>query len=203
MQFKKVALATTAALSAVFIATSAVDGATAQPAGPATGAHSVIADYHGKKIDLAKGWQGAQVCVEYPDAKVNCYSTVAESDRATAAYRATHAMPAAATKAGVSPQSINDCLSPWVCLWQNVNYSGHKLEWSTPGTKTLGKWGFRDKTSSACNNRPIYGATLTDYRDYLPDPELIVPLGSCLSNFTKISYPYGGNWNDKADALTL
>ncbi|MFE2302298.1 peptidase inhibitor family I36 protein [Streptomyces sp. NPDC059445] len=42
----------------------------------------VVADYNGKKINLAEGWQGAQVCGDDPDTgEAKCWDSVEDSNR--------------------------------------------------------------------------------------------------------------------------
>ncbi|MFE2532831.1 hypothetical protein [Streptomyces sp. NPDC059371] len=53
-----------------------------------------MTDYNGKKINLAEGWQGAQVCGEDPDAgEAKCWDSVEDSNRDAA--DAAHASPSA------------------------------------------------------------------------------------------------------------
>jgi hypothetical protein len=160
-------------------------------AGAATG--PVRADYHGQVIDLADGWQNAQACTEFSNGTVKCYDTDAEARRD---------LPAAPAGT-IGTRASSDCAYRWVCLWQDAAYTGRILRWSAPGTKNLGDWNFRDKASSACNNKAIGGAELDDLRTGLPDPMMFVGVGSCVKDFSKVDYPYGGSWNDKADKLSI
>jgi hypothetical protein len=54
---------------------------------------------------------------------------------------------------------------------------------------------------SGCNNRAAYGAHVSDWRSGW-DSELLMGVGNCY-DFSKQSYFYGGNWNNKADTITL
>ncbi|MFE1286700.1 peptidase inhibitor family I36 protein [Streptomyces sp. NPDC058751] len=55
----------------------------------------VIADYNGKKINLAEGWQGAEVCGEDPDTgKAKCWDSVEESNEDAAGSGEAHASAA-------------------------------------------------------------------------------------------------------------
>ncbi|MFF3884526.1 peptidase inhibitor family I36 protein [Streptomyces sp. NPDC001914] len=61
----------------------------------------VIADYNGKKINLAEGWQGAQVCGEDPDTgEAKCWDSVEDSNRDAA--DAAHASPSTSTSTSTS-----------------------------------------------------------------------------------------------------
>ncbi|MER6362547.1 peptidase inhibitor family I36 protein [Kitasatospora sp. NPDC001527] len=184
-----------------------------QPAGStkATPSKPVIATYKGRQIDLAKGWDGARVCTEVTGGAVYCHDSVAEADAALATIdpalaRATKAAkaaaPAAAANVVLSPQATSDCGSGWACLWEHANYSGSLLRWSQPGTKYLSDWSFRDMASSACVFRSGGDLTVYDDRTLQPDPSVYLWNGNCY-DFTGLSYPYGGNWNDKADYIVL
>ncbi|MER6994331.1 peptidase inhibitor family I36 protein [Streptomyces sp. NPDC000410] len=187
-----------------------------------TRAGSVIATYKGKKIDLAKGWGTAKVCSEYPDLSVKCFDNDAQANADLATYKKAHptafkAAPkgrgditpknaaAGTSKAAYAAAGTPTCNFGWVCIWQDSNYNGRKLQWSEDGTKTLGQYDFRDKASSTCNNDEIGGMSLIDYRNNLPDPEIITSLGGCLRNLADHDYPGvgTGSWNDKADALKM
>ncbi|GAA2231261.1 peptidase inhibitor family I36 protein [Streptomyces nogalater] len=51
----------------------------------------VIADYNGRKINLAEGWQGAAVCGEDPvTGEAKCWDSVEESNQDLAKSKATH-----------------------------------------------------------------------------------------------------------------
>ncbi|MEU2766465.1 MULTISPECIES: peptidase inhibitor family I36 protein [Streptomyces] len=102
----------------------------------------------------------------------------------------------------VGTQAINDCIFGYACVYDTTTWGGRMLKWSASGTKNLSTWDFRDKAGSGCNNRQLGGFRLDDWRTGLPDPSLYVGLDRCV-NFAKVSYTYGGNWNNKADAVTL
>ncbi|MFD7263082.1 peptidase inhibitor family I36 protein [Streptomyces sp. NPDC059874] len=188
--------------------------------------------HKGKKIDLAGSWGTATVCSEYPDLSVRCFDTdeQAQADMAEYAKKDARALPkvpqgrsakigpqteAAKNAAGAAPSGVEaapmaiagtpTCAFGWVCIWEHKSYDGRKLQWSEDGTKTFGQYGFRDQTTSTCNNDQIGGMALIDYRDNMPDPEIITPLGGCFSNLANKDYPgWGtGSWNDRADALKM
>ncbi|MGW1882288.1 peptidase inhibitor family I36 protein [Streptomyces sp. NPDC001970] len=186
---------------------------------------AVIATYKGRKIDLTKGWGTAQVCSEYPDLTVKCFDNDAQAQADMAAYakkdsrvlprapKGRSAMLAPKSPAAKAPDArgtraaaaVTSCAYGWVCVYQDANWKGRKLQWSEGGTKSLGQYDFRDKTSSTCNNDEIGGMGLIDYRNNLPDPEIITPLGGCKSNLANDDYPGigTGSWNDRADALWM
>ncbi|MFC8722583.1 peptidase inhibitor family I36 protein [Kitasatospora sp. NPDC057198] len=180
-----------------------------QSAGPAPAAPSkpVIATYHGKRIDLSEGWAGASVCTEVPGGAVYCHDSLAEADAALpeiapALAEAAKAAPAVRADGLASPQAISDCTAGWACLYEHSDYSGRILRWSEAGTKNLDDWSFRDTASSACVNRSSGGMSVYDERSFLPDPWMSLGNGYCY-DFTTVSYPTGGNWNDKADYVEL
>ncbi|MER5311531.1 peptidase inhibitor family I36 protein [Streptomyces sp. NPDC002773] len=168
----------------------------------------VIATYKGKKIDLSQGWQGAQACSEVPSGEVFCYDTVAQADRALAALapaaeKGRKSAGVAAKETGqLGPTAASDCTYGWVCLWEHSNFSGRRLQWSAKGTKQLSDWSFRDQASSGCVNRDMQGALVYDARTAQLDPYMALGNLGCY-DFTKASYPGGGNWNDKADYMEM
>ncbi|WP_330457982.1 peptidase inhibitor family I36 protein [Streptomyces sp. NBC_00820] len=173
--------------------------------------------YKGAKIDPASDWSGANICVEASeDGTMRCFDNDTESN----AYLAAHAPTAQAragakqalanrtqAKAAVAAQRYSDCPDSYVCLWQDANYSGRRLQWPTyPEAKTrhLDQYSpsFRDKASSAFVNRPQRGVEVYDFRSGLPDPHLFLGAGySLYPDFKSIDYTYGGSWNDRADAI--
>ncbi|MEU3313805.1 peptidase inhibitor family I36 protein [Streptomyces sp. NPDC006662] len=172
-----------------------------------------IATYKGKKIDLSKGWQGAKVCAEALNGQVSCYDTQSEANAALVTENAAVAKRESAigkalgqetpAQAPTGANASEDCSFGWICVWEHSDYSGRRLQWSEKGTKNLSNWGFRDQASSGCVNRYQYGAALVDFRDFMPDPIMVMGAGSCY-DFTRIGYNYGGgSWNDKADAIEV
>ncbi|GCB48599.1 peptidase inhibitor family I36 protein [Streptomyces sp. NL15-2K] len=174
--------------------------------------------YNGEKIDPAGDWEGAQICAEVDeDGTMECFDddTEANSRLASVAPTKEARQGAAAALTGqarqatgsASPLASDDCRNGWVCLWQDSNYRGRRLQWPTYDTsKTrhldIYSPSFRDKASSAAVMRSQRGVTLYDFRSGLPDPRLILASGYTLwSNFSNYDYTYGGSWNDKADAI--
>lgn len=153
--------------------------------------HGVMATYHGETIDLAEGWEDAQICVEFAVDDVRCYEN--ESELAEDAPEA--------SLMGV--RSAYTCPFRYACVWDHVGHQGRRLQWQDRGRKQLSEWKFRDRVSSAYNNRQLYGFVLEDFRKGLPHPKKVIGVTEHLPDLTKVRYPYGGNWNDKADAVTL
>ncbi|MEO3976130.1 peptidase inhibitor family I36 protein [Streptomyces sp. CAU 1734] len=169
----------------------------------------MIAIYKGKKINLARGWAGAQVCTETNSGAVHCFDSAAQADRALATIDPAAAALAKKHKANLRPEVRNSraaaaasCAYGWVCLYEHSNYTGRKLQWSQSGTKNLSDWNFRDQASAGCVNKQIGGALVYDARTGLPDPLMALGNGYCY-NFVTASYPTGGNWNDKADYMEM
>ncbi len=168
----------------------------------------VIADYDGRKINLAKSWEGANVCTELPTGEVHCYDTdeesLADPDLPTQVRKDTR-------KASLqqASDSHHNCAADYWCLYQDANYKGRRLQFSSSGKKDLADYGFRDRLSSVYYwvlRWPLnYGiATIWDSRSWpLHDRQrdLIPPHG--WSNFKNMNYPGGGNWNDKVDVFQV
>ncbi|MFD5088849.1 peptidase inhibitor family I36 protein [Kitasatospora sp. NPDC058406] len=166
--------------------------------------------HRGQKVKTSTAWaQGAQTCVEFAAGDNRCFDSDTEADLATVTFDSARPAPQdgqAANAAGQTPAVVTgtpSCASGWVCLWADTTYDGRKLQWSDAGQKNLVDWSFRDQASSACNGKSQGGFTLFDARDFILDPELILGAGGCNSNFTNVGYPYGGNWNDKADYIQV
>ncbi|MFF3416949.1 peptidase inhibitor family I36 protein [Streptomyces sp. NPDC002698] len=169
----------------------------------------VIADYRGQKIDLSSSWEGANICTELPDGEVHCYDTDEESlaDPDLPAKVREDTLKASKLQAASDPR--DNCASDYWCLYQDPNYKGRRLQFSSSGKKNLGDYGFRDKLSSVyywVARWPLnYGyATIWDSRSGLlhdRQRDLEPPHG--WSNFKNMDYPGGGNWNDKVDAFEV
>ncbi|MFH8796044.1 peptidase inhibitor family I36 protein [Streptomyces sp. NPDC017941] len=163
---------------------------------------------NGQKVDpSSEDLHGAEVCAEVSeDGTMECFDTPEASNTYLARHAPTEASRRGAAEAATA-RRYQDCPSDWVCLWQHADYKGRRLQWPTyPSAKTrhLDQYSpsFRDKASSAYVNRMQRGVTLYDFRTARPDPKLILASGRTLwSNFKNYDYAYGGNWNDKADAI--
>jgi hypothetical protein len=131
-------------------------GAAEKPA-----SQGVIASYHGRAIDLSRGWSGAQICEVWTKTDVRCYATQAEM-------RAAHSKIPAAS--GVTAQAdLHGCpgslFGPeWVCLYEFTSWGGRRLQFKDPGYwQNLDDYGFRDQASSWAKTRAP-GFKLGDYR---------------------------------------
>ncbi|MGY3681536.1 peptidase inhibitor family I36 protein [Streptomyces sp. TE33382] len=102
---------------------------------------------------------------------------------------------------GVGIQALADCTGGYACVFDNTDYTGRILKFIS-GAKNLGDYDFRDKSGSACNNKNSGGFEVTDFRTGLPDPLTYVPLTRCV-RFNTVEYTYGGDWNNKADRISL
>lgn len=150
-------------------------------------AQTVLATYNHKQINLSEGWQGANVCSEESIGNVKCYNIPQGNKRNNS----------------ITPKgSIEDCPYGYACLWDRAGANGHRLQFHDPGARTLGKYHFRDRASSAYNNRPQHGFELTDYRDWQPDPSLIIGAGA-YTNLRNEKYNYNSDesWDNKADSV--
>ncbi|MFC7303209.1 peptidase inhibitor family I36 protein [Streptomyces monticola] len=178
------------------------------------GAPKVDMYYNGGKVDpAADDLSGAQVCTEVSvDGTMECFDTVEESNQYLAAHAPTVASRESAAEMAASEDTVGtlayrDCPANYVCLWQDASYKGRRLQWPTYDewkTRHLDQYSpsFRDKASSVYVNRQSRGIYLYDFRSGLPDPKMLVPGGySIISNFRNVDYPYGGTWNDRADAI--
>ncbi|MFD7553338.1 hypothetical protein ACFV9E_02225 [Streptomyces sp. NPDC059835] len=184
----------------------------------------VIATYKGKKINLtANGWGTAGNCTEFPDLTVQCFDREDEEKAATASYKKAKkgtkdaiadapagrsdltAQSATAGAMAVQVDGDGSGCTPYgaVRLWEHTWYYGRQLTFYSDGSKNLGDYTFRDQTSSICNNDESGGAALYDWRTGMPDPQIITGWVGCLGNLHSYSYPYGGDWGDKADELTM
>lgn len=192
---------------------------------------AVIATHNGKQIDLADGWDGATICTEVAVDDVRCYDdetdelldladespghaaaaraeglaipgALATSDASMRSMRSIR--PAQSADGTVGTQAIGDCTYGYSCLFNTTTYGGRILRFLSAGTRNLDAYSpsFRDMAGSGCNNRQSGGTHVTDFRTGLPDPELYISTGNC-TNFASADYQYGGDWNNKADSITL
>ncbi|MFF1615545.1 peptidase inhibitor family I36 protein [Amycolatopsis sp. NPDC058278] len=141
----------------------------------------VLASYQGTTIDLGKGWADAEVCAEFAVGDVRCFRTPQEF---------------AATTGRFGPAAAEDCPFTWVCLWENINHTGKRLQWNLPGKKKLEDWKFRDMASSAAVHRPQGGATLVNY-SIGPDGRAYLAANGIYSDFRDFG------WNDKTDEIQV
>ncbi|MET8094867.1 peptidase inhibitor family I36 protein [Streptomyces sp. NPDC005236] len=191
-------------------ATATQDPSTQDPSTPAAEpASPVIAEYDGRKINLAESWEGADSCTELPSGEVHCYDTTREA-------QTDPALPASIrkeTRAALATQAVaaapDRCIADYWCLYADADYKGKIIRLSSSGKHDLSEWGFRDKVSSVyywvLRWSLNYGtATIWDYRSgVLHDRQrdMLPPHG--WANFKNMDYPGGGDWNDKVDAFEV
>ncbi|GHF90313.1 MULTISPECIES: peptidase inhibitor family I36 protein [Amycolatopsis] len=142
----------------------------------------VPASYQGTTIDLGKGWADAEVCAEFAVGDVRCFRTPQDF---------------AATTGRFGPAAAEDCAYTWVCIWENIDHTGRRLQWNASGTKKLADWGFRDMASSAALHRPQSGATLVNYVTAFPNQHAYLAANHIYSDFRDFG------WNDKADEIQV
>ncbi|WP_282797757.1 peptidase inhibitor family I36 protein [Streptomyces sp. CC224B] len=171
----------------------------------------VFAYYNGRLINLAKSWEGATSCTELPGGEVHCYDTDEEalSDPSLpAATREATRQANAAPGAMIRPP--RRCVVDYWCLYQHAKYKGKILRFAESGKKKLSNWGMGNKLSSVYYQVRLwdlnYGdARVIDSRSWpVSDRVVTLSAGSDIRpakypNFKRLSYPGGGNWNDKAD----
>lgn len=159
-------------------------------------ADGVLATFAGKRVNLAKSWEGANVCAEMGRGDVRCFASENE-------LRAAIGEPLEGGAIGIKAVNArtSGCPAGWACLWEDIYFKGRRLMWRDPGTKNLSQWGFRDRASSAANALPLGGFILVEDR-VGPDGWLSCPLGAAYDDLRRIGY-YGGNWNDRADKVMV
>src|SRR5688572_5224403 len=108
-------LALVAAMVALLLVASPAGAA--DPRGPAG-----RASFGGGVIDLADGWKGAQSCVVFSRAKVQCFSSYGEADASLGYSPQADPMVAATVLAAPS------CASGWLCLYADVDGQGRRLQ---------------------------------------------------------------------------
>jgi hypothetical protein len=131
--------------------------ATAAGAAPAPGVRAV---YHGRTINLAQGWQGAQGCAVFSANDVRCFDTRAQLRDAVAA--AARAGTAAAPNDAAPPPPSCGGSSTSVQLFSGTDWSGNELVLSgTSGWVNLADYGFDNDMESWANSKTC-NATLAD-----------------------------------------
>jgi hypothetical protein len=209
-------LAAASATALVFTggAVAHADEPTAEPSVPAPPTAEepvdpVIAEYQGRKINLAESWEGADSCTELPNGEVHCYDSNEEalSDPDLPAATREETLKAATARSASAPPS--GCFADYWCLYMDSGYEGRLLRLSSDGKKDLNEWGCRDNLSSvyywvgrwALN----YGdAQIIDYRSWpVADRVRTLDPPGGWSNFTNLAYPDDGNWNNKVDVFEV
>lgn len=149
-----------------------------------------MAEYNGRVIDLSKGWQGAEICVEQTFDNFRCYDD-------EASYRAAEnpdsSLPSTGTRA------YTDCPSGHFCLWDNANYNSRRVQYRALGTHNLGSAGFANSANSVYNNRSGWTVAADDT---CSSETLWVE--TRISELSTWQRQYcSGSWNNKIDRVTL
>ncbi|WP_239001018.1 peptidase inhibitor family I36 protein [Jiangella asiatica] len=191
------ALSTGAAILAVTAGSAHADPAeSATPlVNPETGGR--YAEYNGEYIDLSQGWQGAQICVEQADASIVCYDDEAD-------YRAGEGLAAD----GPETLALSDCPSAHLCLWDDRQYAGPKIEFRQAGYKDLRDYGFAERANSYFNNRQTVSGLFDHHNSNGTFTLEAGPRGGTRDRHAELSllreFRGGdGSWNNKIDELLL
>jgi hypothetical protein len=144
-------------LTVVLALVGVSDPAAAQPA-DGSRAVPVRAVLGSRTFDMAKGWGSAQACVVLSRARVQCYSSRAEADAASGYAVAVDPAVVKAAEAGLA--AVPSCPSGWLCLYQDVNGGGRRLQFRDEYWNYLSDYGFARQTSSWRNNQ---GSSDTGY----------------------------------------
>lgn len=91
-------------------------------------------------------------------------------------------------------EALSDCPSGYVCLWQDAEYKGRRVQWSDPGCKILGgARGFNDETSSWYNRNSrsvrFYWDTGCTGKSFVASPGERAP--------------HMGNWGDEVSSICV
>jgi len=129
-------------------------GVPALAAEPSAGAPG-SAKFEGRVIDLGTGWQGAQSCLVFAAADTRCFASHAEADKMLGYRRDADPLVANTTRAqgALAAAAVPSCSSGWLCLYENVNGGGRRLQFSDEYWHYLADWGFNRSTSSWRNNQ--------------------------------------------------
>ncbi|SNT55988.1 Peptidase inhibitor family I36 [Asanoa hainanensis] len=111
-----------------------------------------LATLDGRVIDLGKSWQGAQSCLVFAASDTRCFTSHAEADRVVGYQREADPLVAQARSAVVAA-AVPSCGSGWLCLYENTNGGGRRLQFSDEYWHYLADWGFNRSTSSWRNNQ--------------------------------------------------
>ncbi|WP_211718912.1 peptidase inhibitor family I36 protein [Nocardiopsis sp. MG754419] len=158
--------------------------AQAQEAAP-TEVAGVTAELDGQVFDLSQGWGDAETCLEEPDGAPTDFRCYAGED------------------SHLETQSLDDCPSDHVCLWESAQFGGEMVGFTSSGNHDLGNIGWRDRASSFYNNRSTT-VTFVDFRSgIIADRWIRYEAGNIVADLSSIPYPDGGSWDNKIDRVTL
>ena len=136
-------------VSALALALTGVPASAQAPGAPGS------ASFEGRVIDLSAGWQGAQSCVVFSASDTRCFATHAEADKLLGYQRDADALVAQTARAegAAAAAVVPSCTSGWLCLYENINGGGRRLQFSDEYWHYLSDWGFDRSTSSWRNNQ--------------------------------------------------
>ncbi|GIF47510.1 peptidase inhibitor family I36 [Asanoa ferruginea] len=114
-----------------------------------------LAVYEGRLVDLAKGWDGAQSCVVFSTSDTRCFASHADADKLLGYRRDADPLVAQTARSlgAVAAAAVPSCSSGWLCLYENTNGGGRRLQFSDEYWHYLSDWGFNRSTSSWRNNQ--------------------------------------------------
>jgi hypothetical protein len=171
------AAAATALSLALGMGIVVVGGTSASAAGP------VFASLGSTRFDMSHGWGAAKSCVVYSRTTVRCFATYAEAD-ASLGY-------SAAADPLVALAAVPSCSSGWLCLYEDINGGGRRLQFRDEYWNYLSDYAFDSETSSWRNNQ---GSSDTGYLS-LYNRSSVYPCGA---NSYALSM---GVYNDQAYAV--
>jgi len=174
---------TTAAFAGALIVPAA-----AHTAGAAAGG-SVTASYHGRQINLADGWQGAQACAVLTTDDVRCYDSQADLKDALGASARQNQAAQAAPLAACGGSGL------FVTLYSDTGFGGQSLSFaSTNGWTNLAPYGF-DNDMESWSNTTGCAATVADGTGGNGD-RLSLAARSSSSNV-------GSTWKNRASSINV
>ncbi len=179
--------------AATVIAFGTLIGSAAQVQAAPRGA---VAAYEGKTIRMTQDWSGAQTCVVHSRARVQCYATAEQADRALGYSRATDPLvQSTSTRSLAAASAIPACANGWVCLWEHDQGGGRRLIFRDDIYQDLDTYNFADTVSSWRNNQTSSDwAFMKDDDPGGPDNEFPISLSG-----KSYSSNVGRTWNDRAD----
>lgn len=160
------------ALSVVFA--SAAPAATQRGSGPQN------ARIEDGSIDLSKGWGNAQSCVVLTS-EVRCFTTHAEADAFLGNDRASD----------LAIQAASYCAKGWLCLYDGLDGTGRRLQFSDEYWHNLFEYGFARQASSVWNNQGCSDGGALDE----------VPPGSRVEILSCSYYSNLLNWDNRATGV--
>jgi hypothetical protein len=117
---------------------------------PGSDEDSAIAVYHGRRIRMADGWQGAQACAVVTDTDIRCYDSEAELKEDLGIAAVEHVATADALTAAASCGGS----SVYLRLYDDIGFNGATL-WrhQTTDWDNLSPYGFDNRMESWINDK--------------------------------------------------